>query len=100
MKLYTKTGDDGTTGLCGGQRVAKDSLRVTAYGTVDELNSFIGLALAICSDEQLGSILCNVQRRLFELGADLATPARRRAKRQLHRGPCQQGSAARTPVRS
>ncbi len=74
MKLYTKTGDDGTTGLCGGQRAAKDSLRVTAYGTVDELNSFVGLALATCSDEQLGSILCNVQRRLFELGADLATP--------------------------
>jgi cob(I)alamin adenosyltransferase len=74
MKLYTRTGDDGTTGLNGGQRVAKDGLRVTAYGTVDELNSFVGLARAGCSDEQLGSILSTLQARLFELGADLATP--------------------------
>ena len=73
MKLYTKTGDDGTTGLCGGARIDKDSLRVEAYGTVDELNSFVGMSLVVCTDEQLTDILGVVQRRLFDLGAQLAS---------------------------
>lgn len=79
MKLYTRTGDDGTTGLFGGDRVGKDHPRVEAYGTVDELNAAIGLAAAACDEtrpvqaEVLG-ILGELQSRLFDLGADLATP--------------------------
>jgi len=86
MKLYTKRGDAGQTDLYGGQRVGKDSLRVEAYGTVDELNSVIGLAVATgsavdVSDEVyrvlLGGVLeplTSIQSRLFEIGADLSTP--------------------------
>ncbi len=75
MKLYTKTGDDGSTGLFGGQRVGKDSLRVEAYGTVDELNCAVGLATAGCEGlPGFSVILQGIQNRLFELGADLATP--------------------------
>ena len=74
MKLYTKTGDDGTTGSFGGGRVAKDALCVETVGTVDELNCQIGLALAACGDDELGATLTSVQQCLFELGADLAAP--------------------------
>lgn len=74
MKLYTRRGDDGGTDLFGGQRVSKDSLRVEAYGTVDELNAAVGVALVACKSDEIGSILGTVQHRLFELGADLATP--------------------------
>jgi len=74
-RIYTKTGDEGMTGLGGGQRVAKDSLRVEAYGTVDELNSHIGVALAIGLCERLAAELPAIQNQLFDLGADLATPA-------------------------
>ena len=74
MKLYTKTGDDGTTGLFGNHRVGKDSLRVEAYGTVDELTSFIGSAVSACTHEDISKFLLNVQSRLFELGADLSRP--------------------------
>lgn len=74
-RIYTKTGDDGTTGLFGGERVMKDASRIEAYGTVDELNSLLGLArsfgdLAPRHDGILGTI----QEQLFVLGADLATP--------------------------
>ena len=55
MKIYTKTGDKGETGLFGGQRVSKDSLRISAYGTIDELNSFIGLAITEARDEGVKS---------------------------------------------
>ncbi len=74
MKIYTKTGDDGTTGLFGGGRVAKDSSRIEAYGTVDELNSVIGVARATISDTALTNLLERIQQNLFVLGADLATP--------------------------
>ena len=74
MKIYTKTGDQGETGLVGGSRVAKDDIRVEAYGEVDELNGAIGLARAQCQDEGLDSTLGFVQQLLFELGAELATP--------------------------
>lgn len=79
MKLYTKTGDDGTTGLFGGQRVSKDHPRVAAYGTVDELNACIGMAAAACDAEQslhasLVEVFAQLQSRLFDIGADLATP--------------------------
>ncbi|MBE2240423.1 MAG: cob(I)yrinic acid a,c-diamide adenosyltransferase [Caldilineaceae bacterium] len=71
-KIYTKKGDQGQTSLGGGQRVPKDHLRVTAYGTVDELNSQIGVALAVGVCEQLATVLSEVQNELFDLGSDLA----------------------------
>lgn len=74
MKLYTKRGDSGATDLFGGQRVDKDALRVEAYGTVDELNSVLGLAASGCPSPQMQAILVSLQSRLFEIGADLATP--------------------------
>ena len=70
-KVYTRTGDDGTTGLGGGQRVRKDSLRIEAYGTVDELNSQIGVVLAIGVDEEIAEPLSAIQNDLFHLGSDL-----------------------------
>ena len=75
-KLYTRTGDDGTTALGTGERRQKHDLRVEAYGTVDEANSCIGMARAAFGDEQaeLDAILSRIQNDLFDLGADLATP--------------------------
>jgi cob(I)alamin adenosyltransferase len=74
-KIYTRTGDDGTTGLGDGTRVAKDSLRVEAYGTVDEANSAIGLVLAQDSvPSALRHCLTEVQHDLFELGGELCIP--------------------------
>jgi len=78
-KIYTKTGDDGTTALGNGERIAKSSKRVSAYGSVDELNSFIGLARSyIDSDKlvELDKILATIQNDLFDLGADLCIPDR------------------------
>ena len=72
MKIYTKTGDDGTTGLFGGGRVKKASMRVDAYGTVDELNATIGLARASKLDADSEAILAQAQVDLFTLGAELA----------------------------
>lgn len=74
-RIYTKTGDEGLTGLGGGQRVPKDSQRVQTYGTVDELNSQIGVALATGVCDRLAGELALIQNELFDLGADLATPA-------------------------
>jgi cob(I)alamin adenosyltransferase len=74
-RIYTKTGDEGLTGLGGGQRVAKDSLRVSAYGTVDELNSQIGVALATGLTEKLTTELLRIQNELFDLGSDLCWPS-------------------------
>lgn len=74
MKIYTKTGDRGETGLFGGRRVGKDSLRIEAYGTIDELNSFIGLALTGLESEVVAEDLELIQNRLFTVGSDLATP--------------------------
>ncbi len=71
-KLYTRKGDDGTTGLGDGQRVPKDSPRVQAYGTVDELNSAIGAALAHGLCDRLAEVLPVIQNELFHLGADLS----------------------------
>jgi cob(I)alamin adenosyltransferase len=74
MKIYTKTGDAGETGLWGGQRVSKDALRVHAYGTVDECNAAIGVARASGLDAGIDELLGQVQNQLFVVGADLATP--------------------------
>ncbi len=79
-KIYTKTGDDGTTGLGGGQRVAKDLPRVETYGTVDELNSQIGVARASGLCDRLQTELGAIQNQLFDLGSDLATPATSQAR--------------------
>ena len=74
-KLYTKTGDDGTTGLGDGSRTEKDSVRIEAVGTIDELNSWIGLLIADLSvDEPLTESLTEIQHRLFDLGGELAVP--------------------------
>jgi cob(I)alamin adenosyltransferase len=70
-RVYTRTGDDGTTSLGGGQRVPKESLRIEAYGTVDELNSCIGVAIALGLDDKLSTALATVQNELFHLGSDL-----------------------------
>ena len=70
-RVYTRKGDDGSTGLGGGQRVPKDSLRVQAYGTVDELNSFMGVALASGLCPRLAEALPPIQNELFHLGSDL-----------------------------
>lgn len=72
-RIYTRTGDKGETGLVGGTRVPKDSLRVNAYGNVDELNSVLGLARAFLNDGELDSILDSLQQDLFVAGADLAS---------------------------
>ena len=74
-KIYTKTGDDGTTGLVGGARVAKNDPRMAAIGDVDELNSVLGVAICQLDDGKLLKSLQVIQNDLFDLGADLATPA-------------------------
>lgn len=74
-KIYTKTGDDGTTGLVDGSRIAKNDPRMAAIGDVDELNSALGIAICEIGDDALAQELHIVQNDLFDLGADLATPA-------------------------
>lgn len=76
-KIYTRTGDDGTTGLGDGARVPKDSPRVEAYGTVDELNSIIGLLLAYELPDPIRVSLTEIQHRLFDLGGELCIPGHR-----------------------
>lgn len=90
MTLYTKSGDDGSTGLFGGDRVSKDHPRVEAYGTVDELNAALGLAAAANDDGSEisrlhGEILEKLQSRLFDIGADLATPEANRHESKINR---------------
>ena len=80
MKIYTKTGDAGETGLFGGARVSKASLRVAAYGDVDELNSAIGWARVAISDTDLDALLNQIQHDLFEVGAELGSTAARQEK--------------------
>jgi len=73
MKIYTRTGDDGTTGLYGGRRVSKADARVDAYGTLDEANSALGLARSFGLDPESDTVLESVQRDLFTLGAEVAS---------------------------
>ena len=75
-KIYTRTGDDGSTGLGDGTRVGKDDARVEAYGTVDELNSVIGLLLCEDMPESIRGALIAIQHRLFDLGGELCIPGR------------------------
>lgn len=74
MKIYTKTGDNGETALYGGTRVSKANARVEAYGTIDEVNAFLGLAKANISDESIISQLQKIQFNLFTVGSEAATP--------------------------
>ena len=74
MKIYTRTGDDGTTGLLAAGRVAKDSPRIEAYGTVDELNAVLGVARAAGLDPGADALVARVQDELFAVGAALADP--------------------------
>ncbi|MEO9884487.1 MAG: cob(I)yrinic acid a,c-diamide adenosyltransferase [Balneola sp.] len=80
MKIYTKKGDSGDTSLFGGQRVSKSSMRIEAYGTVDELNSVIGVATSHGVDQRSKELLDEIQIQLFVLGSDLATPLSKKLK--------------------
>lgn len=86
LKIYTKTGDKGQTSLLGGTRVPKYHIRIEAYGTVDELNSWIGLLRDSVTDEHIKTILIDVQDRLFTMGSSLASdPEKSKVKiPQLH----------------
>lgn len=78
MKVYTKKGDDGTTSLYGGTRVTKDHLRIEAYGTVDELNSLIGVVIAYLDNKKELDFWQGIQSRLFDIGAILATDGQKK----------------------
>lgn len=75
MKIYTKQGDKGETSIIGGKRVAKDDARIEATGQVDELNSVIGIVIGFSDDAEMNEELSKIQRTLFVIGSDLATPA-------------------------
>ena len=75
MKIYTKFGDSGETALYGGTRLGKDTQRIEAIGTVDELNAYIGYAQTLVDDTDLSELMARIQNHLFDVGADLATPA-------------------------
>ncbi|MCJ7554565.1 MAG: cob(I)yrinic acid a,c-diamide adenosyltransferase [Ignavibacteriaceae bacterium] len=74
MKIYTKTGDKGETGLFGGERVSKSNDRINVYGTIDELNAFIGLAITEINSNEIKTVLERIQNQLFVVGSDLAAP--------------------------
>lgn len=74
MKIYTKTGDDGTTGLQGGRRISKSNLRIIAYGAVDEINSCLGIVLTHDLDIDVTTLLGDIQNQLFVVGSDLSSP--------------------------
>jgi cob(I)alamin adenosyltransferase len=85
MKIYTKTGDAGDTGLFGGGRVPKSHPRVEAYGDVDELNATLGVARATGTDAQIDELLLHIQQDLFAIGALLATPDREKMRQHLEK---------------
>jgi cob(I)alamin adenosyltransferase len=84
-KIYTRRGDDGSTGLFGGPRVRKDDLRVVAYGDVDELNSALGMAREELPEGDLRALVDSFQSELFDLGAELATPDTSQAPKEVPR---------------
>lgn len=73
-KIYTRTGDDGSTGLGDGERTGKDSLRVEAFGSVDELNSTLGMVVSFEQDQAIKDLLLSIQHHLFDLGGELSMP--------------------------
>jgi len=84
MKIYTRSGDAGTTALFGGDRVTKASPRVSAYGAVDEANAALGVARTLLDDSELDEMLNELQNALFDVGADLATPEGLPARSHVH----------------
>ncbi|MEP6732652.1 MAG: cob(I)yrinic acid a,c-diamide adenosyltransferase [bacterium] len=94
MKIYTKTGDTGQTGLFGGGRVSKDDIRVEAYGDVDELNAVIGMARCIEMMPRIDEVLVPIQRDLFAIGALLATPDREKMAQHLEKARIDEGRIA------
>jgi len=86
MPIYTKTGDGGETGLFGNQRVPKDDPRIEAYGTVDELNSCVGVVRAEGLPSEVSGWLAEIQSTLFDLGADLATPGGKASVARVEQG--------------
>lgn len=94
MKIYTKTGDGGDTGLFGGGRVRKSNLRVAAYGDVDELNSALGVARASAPVELFDDLLASIQRDLFSLGGHLATPDPDKVRKALEKAELDQARIA------
>lgn len=84
-KVTTRTGDDGTTSLGGGQRLPKDALRIEAYGTVDELNSSLGVVLAAGAEPSTAAVLARIQNELFHLGSDLCVLEADKARRPVPR---------------
>ena len=91
MKIYTKTGDAGETGLFGGGRVPKDDIRVEADGDVDELNAVIGMARCIAPMPRIDDVLLPIQRDLFAIGAILATPDRDKMAQHLEKARIDDG---------
>src|SRR6185295_1256766 len=83
MKIYTKTGDKGTTSLIGGTKVSKSHLRIEAYGTVDELNSYIGLCKDLLAEENSKGVLQEIQDRLFTIGSALACDPEKETKMKI-----------------
>ncbi|PZF72162.1 cob(I)yrinic acid a,c-diamide adenosyltransferase [Taibaiella soli] len=83
FKIYTKTGDKGATSLIGGVRVPKNHIRIESYGTVDELNSYLGMVNDMCGNAEIGEWLREIQDRLFTLGAVLATNPEKEVKMKL-----------------
>ena len=83
FKVYTKTGDKGSTGLIGGTRVPKDHIRIDAYGTVDELNSFLGVITDQLGDTAINNWILEIQDRLFTVGSTLATDPHKDTKMKL-----------------
>jgi cob(I)alamin adenosyltransferase len=84
MKIYTRTGDAGTTALFGGERVPKSSPRVRAYGSVDEANALLGVARTLLDAADLDGLLTELQKALFDVGADLATPDEAPVRAHVH----------------
>lgn len=84
MKIYTRTGDTGETGLYGGERVSKAGLRIEACGNVDEASCALGVVRSQLADSEIDALLADLQNALFELGADLATPPGARQRERLH----------------
>jgi cob(I)alamin adenosyltransferase len=91
VKIYTRTGDQGETGLLGGVRVKKHDARIEAYGTVDELNAVLGIVRATHPTQRVDQILEHVQNELFIVGAELATPA----AKEVHTGTIEEAHIAR-----
>ena len=83
MKIYTKTGDDGTTGLQNGKRISKSNLRIKSYGAVDEVNASLGIVLSNILDDDLSDLLIKIQNDLFLLGSDLSNPDMTNSKNRI-----------------